>query len=72
MHSRILTMETPVMAPLPKAPKQHKARDSLDLRDPLFHAMMSAQRRGSKQLATPEQTLAEMVLQMRLVDASRK
>ena len=72
MQLRTLTVETPVMAPLPKAPKPHRARDSLDLRDPLFHAMMSAQRRGSKQLATHEQTLAEMVLQMRLVDAAKR
>ncbi len=55
----------------PEAP-QHKARDSLDLCDPLFHAMMRAQRTGSKQLATREQTLAEMVLSMRLVDAARR
>lgn len=53
-------------------PPQHRARDPLDLRDPLFHAMMRAQRSGSKQLATREQTLAEMVLRMRLVDASKR
>jgi len=53
-------------------PPQHKARDALDLGDPLFHAMMRAQRSGSKQLATREQTLAEMVLRMRLVDASKR
>ena len=53
-------------------PPQHKARDSLDLADPLFHAMMRAQRSGSKQLATREQTLAEMVLAMRLVDATKR
>jgi hypothetical protein len=53
-------------------PPEHKARDSLDLSDPLFHAMMRAQRSGSKQLATREQTLAEMVLAMRLVDASKR
>jgi hypothetical protein len=54
------------------APPQHKARDCLDLADPLFHAMMRAQRSGSKQLATREQTLAEMVLAMRLVEATKR
>lgn len=53
-------------------PAPHKARDALDLTDPLFHAMMRAQRSGSRQLATPEQSLAEMVLAMRLVDASKR
>ena len=53
-------------------PPQHKARDPVDLADPLLHAMMRAQRSGSKQLATREQTLAEMVLAMRLVDASKR
>ena len=72
MQLRTVTLQTPMMAPLPKAPKPHKARDSLDLRDPLFHAMMMADRASSKSLATKEQLLAEMVLSMRLVDASQR
>ena len=72
MQLRTLTVQTPMMAPLPKAPKAHRARDSLDLRDPLFHAMMAAKRGQAKSLATKEQLLAEMVLSMRLVDASQR
>lgn len=53
-------------------PPLHRARDSLDLADPLFHAMMRAKRGQAKSLATREQTLAEMVLKMRLVDATRR
>jgi hypothetical protein len=53
-------------------PPQHRARDSLDLADPLFHAMMRAKRAQAKSLATPEQLLAEMVLSMRLVDSAKR
>ena len=53
-------------------PPQHRARDALDLADPLFHAMMRAKRAQAKQLATREQTLAEMVLKMRLVEAGKR
>jgi hypothetical protein len=53
-------------------PPQHRARDSLDLADPLFHAMMRAKRGQAKSLATREQTLAEMVLKMRLLDAGKR
>jgi hypothetical protein len=50
----------------------HRARDPVDLRDPLLHAMMRAKRGQAKSLATREQTLAEMVLKMRLVDAMKR
>ena len=53
-------------------PPQHKARDSVDLADPLLHAMMRAKRGQAKSLATKEQLLAEMVLSMRLVDSSKR
>ena len=53
-------------------PPQHRARDSVDLADPLLHAMMRAERGQAKSLATKEQLLAEMVLSMRLVDASKR
>jgi hypothetical protein len=53
-------------------PPQHKARDPVDLADPLLHAMMKAKRGQAKSLATKEQLLAEMVLSMRLVDATRR
>jgi hypothetical protein len=53
-------------------PAQHKARDSVDLADPLLHAMMKAERGQAKSLATKEQLLAEMVLSMRLVDAGKR
>ena len=49
---------------------EHRARDSVDLRDPLFHAIARAEKATAKSLATPEQSLAEMVLKMRLVDPS--
>jgi hypothetical protein len=51
---------------------QHRARDEVDLRDPLLFAIARAERANIRSLATPEQTLAEMVLKMRLVDASRR
>ena len=72
MQLRTVTLQTPTMAPLPKDPKPHKARDSLDLRDPLFHAMMAAQRGQARSLATKEQLLAEMVLSLRLVEAMKR
>ena len=50
----------------------HLARDPVDLRDPLFHAIARAEKATAKSLATPEQTLAEMVLKMRLVDAMKR
>lgn len=50
----------------------HLARDPVDLRDPLLHAMMRAKRGQAKSLATREQTLAEMVLKMRLIDAMKR
>lgn len=53
----------------PPAP-EHLARDPVDLRDPLFHAIARAEKATAKSLATPEQSLAEMVLKMRLVDPS--
>jgi hypothetical protein len=53
-------------------PPQHRARDSTDLSDPLLHAMMRAKRGQAKSVATKEQTLAEMVLAMRLVDAGKR
>jgi len=51
-------------------PPEHVARDPVDLRDPLFFAIARAERANAKSLATPEQTLAECVLKMRLVDPS--
>lgn len=53
-------------------PPQHRARDPVDLHDPLLHAMMRAERGQAKSLATREQLLAEMVLSMRLVDSSKR
>jgi hypothetical protein len=50
----------------------HRARDPVDLADPLLHAMMKAKRGQAKALATKEQLLAEMVLSMRLVDATKR
>lgn len=50
----------------------HLARDPVDLRDPLYLAMMRAKRGQAKSLATREQTLAEMVLKMRLIDAMKR
>lgn len=49
---------------------EHRARDPVDLRDPLLHAIRRAERANAKGMATKEQTLAEMVLKMRLVDPS--
>lgn len=60
-----------VLQEAPQAPT-HRARDSVDLRDPLFHAMMRAHRASGRSLATQEQTLAELVLKMRLVDAGAR
>ncbi len=51
---------------------QHRARDATDLRDPLLFAIARAERDNIRSLATAEQTLAEMVLKMRLVDASAR
>jgi hypothetical protein len=49
---------------------EHRARDATDLHDPLFYAIARAERAQARSLATPEQTLAECVLKMRLVDPS--
>lgn len=51
---------------------EHRARDAVDLRDPLFFAIARAEKATAKSLATPEQTLAECVLKMRLVDAMKR
>jgi hypothetical protein len=51
---------------------EHLARDTTDLRDPLLYAIARAERANVKTLATREQTLAEMVLKMRLVDAMKR
>lgn len=51
---------------------QHRARDAVDLRDPLLFAIAKAERANIRSLATREQTLAEMVLKMRLVDAGKR
>lgn len=53
-------------------PPQHRARDPVDLADPLILAMMRAKRGQAKSLATKEQLLAEMVLSMRLVDGAKR
>jgi hypothetical protein len=66
MLARTIDVRYKVEAP------QHRARDPVDLRDPLLHAMMKAKRGQAKSLATKEQTLAEMVLKMRLVDAMKR
>ena len=50
----------------------HKARDPTNLADPMLYAIARAERAQSKSLATAEQTLAEMVLRMRLVDAGKR
>lgn len=55
----------------PETP-QHRARDAVDLRDPLLFAIARAERANIRSLATREQTLAEMVLKMRLVDAAKR
>ncbi|MEK6975315.1 MAG: hypothetical protein AABY18_03125 [Candidatus Thermoplasmatota archaeon] len=55
-----------------QAEAQHRARDPVDLADPLFHAIGRAEKAQAKSLATPEQTLAELVLKMRLVDAMKR
>lgn len=72
MLTRTLTVEVPLAPPLPKSPKPHKARDATDLRDPMLFAIAKAERANIRSLATAEQTLAEMVLKMRLVDAARR
>ena len=53
-------------------PPEHRARDPVDLADPLFHAIARAKKATAKSLATPEQTLAECVLKMRLVDGMKR
>jgi len=55
-----------------KEKPQYRARDPVDLADPLFHAIARAERANCRSLATREQTLAEMVLRMRLVDAMKR
>ena len=57
------------LPPLPKAKaSSHRARDPVNLADPLLHAIARAERGQIKALATPEQLLSQMVLRMRLVD----
>lgn len=51
-----------------KPAPEHRARDPVDLRDPLLYAIHRAERANARGVATKEQTLAEMVLKMRLVD----
>jgi hypothetical protein len=50
----------------------HRARDATDLRDPMLFSIARAERANIRSLATREQTLAEMVLKMRLVDAQKR
>lgn len=64
MLARVL--EVRYRAPEP----EHRARDATDLRDPLLFAIARAERANIRSLATREQTLAECVLKMRLVDPS--
>ena len=55
-----------------RAPEpEHRARDSTDLRDPLLLAIHRAERANERSLATPEQTLAEMVLKLRMFEPKR-
>lgn len=63
MQARIIDVHYEQPAP------PHRARDPVDLADPLLHALWRAERATATTLATPEQNLAEMVLKMRLVDA---
>lgn len=66
MLTRVIEVRYKAEAP------QHRARDAVDLRDPLHFAIARAERANIRSLATPEQTLAEMVLKMRLVDAQKR
>lgn len=50
----------------------HRARDPTDLADPLLRAMIRAERQQARPFRTPEQTLAQVVLAMRLIDAAKK
>lgn len=66
MLARVIDVRYPAEKP------QHRARDSVDLRDPLLFAIARAERSNIRSLATREQTLAEMVLKMRLVEAMKR
>ena len=66
----MLTRTIDVIYAKPKP--EHRARDPVDLRDPLYHAIAKAERANCRSLATQEQTLAEMVLRMRLVEAMKR
>lgn len=50
----------------PAARAGHRARDAVDLRDPLLRAMLRAERQAA------ERTLSETALRMRVVDASAR
>ena len=54
-----------------KPEPEHRARDTVDLRDPLLLAIHRAERANERSLATPEQTLAEMVLKLRMFEPKR-
>jgi hypothetical protein len=66
MQARVVELTAEAPRPL------HRARDAVDLRDPLLHAIAKAERANIRSLATPEQTLAELVLKMRLVDVRQR
>jgi hypothetical protein len=66
MHARVVELTAAAPRPI------HRARDPIDLRDPLLYAIAKAERANLRSLATPEQTLAEMVLKMRLVDVRQR
>lgn len=72
MQARVVVVDSPCAPPLPAPQPVRRARDPTDLRDPLLHAMMRAHRASGRSLATSEQTLAELVLKMRLVDAMQR
>lgn len=66
MQARVITFQETPLPPL------HRARDGVDLRDPLLQAMLRAHRASGKSLATREQTLSELVPKLRLVDAAQR
>lgn len=83
MLARIIEMPNEPMAWTPLASRarrveftdavirpMHRARDPVDLADPLFHSVARAERAQLKGLATPAQNLAMTMLRIRLVDAS--
>ena len=72
MLTRVIQLDNPVMLPLARKAGAHRARDAVDLADPLLYAVARAKRGTIKTLATPEQNLAQTVLRMRLIDASKR